>query len=133
MEDIYALLNINKDLLQDFHLLAERTVDHQTELAISRNMRTLQEIEVRMMTDRTVIASQQTIDEIMQKVIENAKTENKETPFTVVDIDGPSGNVKTLDEGVKKMCLVHIGKNLPAEKKAEFLATLIAMKLKGEI
>ncbi len=32
------------------------------------------------------------------------KTENKETPFTVVDIDGPSGNVKTLDEGVKKMC-----------------------------
>ncbi|EPV4607228.1 hypothetical protein ACV4SD_005056, partial [Escherichia coli] len=24
-------------------------------------------------------------------------------------------------------------KNLPAEKKAEFLATLIAMKLKGEI
>jgi|GEM_PF-347408 len=60
------------------------------------------------------------------------KTENKETPFTVVDIDGPSGNVKTLDEGVKKMCLVHIGKNLPAEKKAEFLATLIAMKLKSE-
>ena len=51
------------------------------------------------------------------------KTENKETPFTVVDIDGPSGNIKTLDEGVKKMCLVHIGKNLPAEKKAEFLAT----------
>lgn len=44
------------------------------------------------------------------------KTENKETPFTVVDIDGPSGNVKTLDEGVTKMCLVHIGKNLPAEK-----------------
>lgn len=31
------------------------------------------------------------------------KTENKETPFTVVDIDGPSGNVKTLDEGVTKM------------------------------
>ncbi|MEC5284772.1 hypothetical protein VWL89_18620, partial [Escherichia coli] len=28
---------------------------------------------------------------------------------------------------------VHIGKNLPAEKKAGFLATLIAMKLNGEI
>ncbi|EQA7326096.1 hypothetical protein ACX6VG_001324 [Escherichia coli] len=61
------------------------------------------------------------------------KTENKETTFTVVDIDGPSGNVKTLNDGVKKMCLVHIGKNLSAEKKAELLATLIAMKLKGEI
>lgn len=48
------------------------------------------------------------------------KTENKETPFTVVDIDGPSGNVKTLNEGVKKMCTVHIGKNLPAEKKPNF-------------
>lgn len=48
------------------------------------------------------------------------KTENKETPFTVVDIDGPSGNVKTLNDGVKKMYLVHIGKNLPAEKKPNF-------------
>ncbi len=48
------------------------------------------------------------------------KTENKETPFTVVDIDGPSGNVKTLNDGVKKMCLVHTGKNLPAEKKPNF-------------
>lgn len=46
------------------------------------------------------------------------KTENKKIPFTVVDIDGPLGNVKTLNEGVKKMCLVHIGKNLPAEKKS---------------
>ncbi len=46
------------------------------------------------------------------------KTENKETPFTVVDIDGSTGNVKTLNDGVKKMCLVHIGKNLPAEKKS---------------
>lgn len=44
------------------------------------------------------------------------KTKNKETPFTVVDIDGPSGNVKTLNEGVKKMCLVHIVKDLCTEK-----------------
>lgn len=43
------------------------------------------------------------------------KTENKETPFTVVDIDGPSGNVKHLMK-VSKMCPVHIGKNLPTEK-----------------
>lgn len=61
------------------------------------------------------------------------KTENKETPFTVVDIDGPSGNVKTLDEGVKKMCWCISERICPQKKKAEFLATLIAMKLKGEI
>lgn len=60
------------------------------------------------------------------------KTENKETPFTVVDIDGPSGNVKTLDEGVKK-CAWCISERICPQKKAEFLATLIAMKLKGEI
>ena len=53
MEDIYALLNINKGILQDFHLQADRAVDHQTELAINRDMRTLKEIEERMMTDTT--------------------------------------------------------------------------------
>ncbi|HAZ3577552.1 TPA: hypothetical protein J1Z64_004799 [Escherichia coli] len=61
------------------------------------------------------------------------KTENKKKPFTVVDIDGPSGNVKTLDKGVKAMCLVHIGKSLPEEKKDRFFAAMIAMKSKGEL
>lgn len=76
MEDIYALLNINKGILQDFHLQAERAVDHQTELAINRDMRTLKEIEERMMTDTSVKVSEQTIDDIMMKVIENAKVKN---------------------------------------------------------
>ena len=78
MEDIYALLNINKGVLQDFHLQAERVVDHQTELAINRNIRSLQEVEERMLTDKNVNVSQQTIDEIIMKVIENAKNENKD-------------------------------------------------------
>lgn len=76
MEDIYALLNINKSVLQDFHLQAERAVDHQTKLAIKSSVRTLKEIEERMMTDKCVTISQQTIDEIMMKVIKNAKEEN---------------------------------------------------------
>ena len=78
MEDIYTLLNINKGVLQDFHLQAERAVDHQTELAINRNMRTLKEIAERMMTDTNVKVSQQTIDEIILKVIDNAKVGNKD-------------------------------------------------------
>lgn len=61
------------------------------------------------------------------------KIENKEILFIVVDIDGLLGNVKIFDEGVKKMCLVYIGKNLFVEKKVEFLVILIVMKLKGEI
>lgn len=78
MEDIYALLNINKGILQDFHLQADRAVDHQTELAINRDMRTLKEIEERMMTDTTVKVSQQTIDEVIMKVIKNAKENNQD-------------------------------------------------------
>lgn len=78
MEDIYTLLNINKGVLQDFHLQAERAVDHQTELAINRNMRTLKEIAEHMMTDTNVKVSQQTIDEIILKVIDNAKKNNED-------------------------------------------------------
>ncbi len=49
------------------------------------------------------------------------KTENKETPFTVVDIDGPSGNVKTLNEGVKKKCAWCISERIcPQKKKPNF-------------
>lgn len=76
MEDIYALLKINKGVLQDFHLQASHAVDHQTELAINRSMRTLRDIEERMMSDKSVNVSLQTIDEIIMKVIENAKTNN---------------------------------------------------------
>ncbi|EFA4284806.1 hypothetical protein C5882_001539 [Escherichia coli O36] len=86
--------------------------------------------------ESTVVTTDNIVHEVYlegKRIGHVIKTQNKETPFTVVDIDGPSGNVKTLNEGVKKMSLVHIGKNLPAEKKATFLATLIAMKLKGEI
>ncbi|EFG0069651.1 hypothetical protein BK837_001460 [Escherichia coli] len=86
--------------------------------------------------ESTVVTTDNIVHEVYlegERIGHVIKTQNKETPFTVVDIDGPSGNVKTLDEDVTKMSLVHIGKNLPAEKKAGFLATLIAMKLKGEI
>lgn len=78
MEDIYALLNINKSLIQDFSLKACNLVDHQTELSINRSVRSLKEIEERMMSDKSVKVSQQTIDEIMQKVIEHAKTNNQD-------------------------------------------------------
>lgn len=78
MDDIYALLNINRCLIQDFSLKANNLVDHQTELAINRSVRSLKEVEERMMSDKTVKVSQQTIDEIMQKVINHAKTNNSD-------------------------------------------------------
>lgn len=78
MEDIYALLNLNKSTLQNFPPQAERIVDHQTQLTVKRSMRTLKNIEERMMTDRSVTVSQHSIDEIMAKVIENATIGNKD-------------------------------------------------------
>ncbi len=78
MEDIYALLNINTSLIQNFPLKANNLVDHQTELAISRDVRSLKEIEVRMMSDKSVSVSLQSIDEVIQKVIDNAKEDNKD-------------------------------------------------------
>lgn len=73
--------------------------------------------------ESTVVTTDNIVHEVYlegKRIGHVIKTQNKETPFTVVDIDGPSGNVKTLNEGVKKMSLVHIGKNLPAEKKPHF-------------
>jgi len=79
MEDIYALLNINQGILKDFHLQADRLVDHQTELAINRSVRTLKDIEVHMMSDSSVKVSQQSIEEIIQKVIDNARKNNTDS------------------------------------------------------
>lgn len=76
MDDIYSLLNINKSLIQDFPLKANNLVDHQTELVINRSVRSLKEVEERMMSDKSIKESQQTIDGVMQKVINYAEANN---------------------------------------------------------
>lgn len=78
MDDIYTLLNINKDVLQNFHLQARHAIDNQTELDINRCVRTLKDIEMRMMTDRSVSVPPKTIDAIMMKVVANAMKGNKD-------------------------------------------------------
>lgn len=60
------------------------------------------------------------------------KTENKETPFTVVDIDGPSGNVKTLDEGVKNVPGAY-RKESARRKKSRISGNSNCNEIKGEI
>lgn len=47
------------------------------------------------------------------------KTENKETPFTVVDIDGPSGNVKHLMK-VSQKCARFTSERICPQKKPDF-------------
>ena len=65
MSDAYSLLNINHDVLKDFHLLANRVGDHQTEKVINQNVRKLKSIEERMFVSEGIKVSKQSIDEIL--------------------------------------------------------------------
>ena len=81
MNDIYSLLNINEDVLTNFHLQANSVADHQTEKVIIANTRRLKEIEERMLTDCQVKFTARSVDEVMQKVIRyayNRGSENEE-------------------------------------------------------
>ena len=75
MSDIYDLLNISHDMLKDFHLLANRVGDHQTEKVINQNVRKLKSIEERMFVDEGLKISKQSIDEILYKVVQAAQSE----------------------------------------------------------
>lgn len=79
MEDIYTLLNINNRLIKDFPLRAKNIIDHQTELAINRNIRSLNEIEDRLLPEKLIAVSNKNIDFIIKKVINDsdASKENK--------------------------------------------------------
>ena len=76
MSDIYNLLNINHDMLKNFHLLANRVCDHQTEKVINQDVRKLKSIEERMFVGEGLSISEQSIDEILYKVIQAAQNED---------------------------------------------------------
>lgn len=72
MADAYALLNINQEVLKDFHLQANRIDDHQTEKIINQNLRKLKEIEMRMFSNEGIKVNKQSIEEVLYKVLEAA-------------------------------------------------------------
>ncbi len=72
MSDIYSILNINSDIIKNFYLLANGVADRQTEKVINKNTRTLKQIEERMLVDKGLNVAQQSIDEIISKVIRMA-------------------------------------------------------------
>lgn len=76
MSDVYSLLNINQGMLQDFRLLADRVADHQTEKVVNKNMSKLKQIEERMLVDKGLDVAQQSIDEVISKVIRMASSGN---------------------------------------------------------
>ena len=72
MSDVYSLLNINQGMLKDFRLLADRVADYQTEKVVNKNMSKLKQIEERMLVDKGLDVAQQSIDEVISKVIRMA-------------------------------------------------------------
>lgn len=72
MIDLYDMLNINRDVLKDFYLLADKVADHQTEKVISQNVLKLKSIEERMLADEGVHVPKQSIDEILYKEVQAA-------------------------------------------------------------
>lgn len=70
MADVYNLLNINSEVLKDFHLQANRIDDHQTEKVINQNLCKLKEIESRMFANECIKVSRQSIEEVLYKVLE---------------------------------------------------------------
>ncbi|KHE07935.1 hypothetical protein [Citrobacter braakii] len=85
-------------------------------------------------------AKTETSDGVVHHVVQNdkrigfvIKTDNKEAPYTIVDMQGDSGNTKTIEDAVKRICLKNIALTIPKEKRADFLAVLVALKLSGEL
>lgn len=68
MSDIYSLLGLNEDALNNFHLQANTVADHQTEKVVNANMRQLKAIEDRMLTDCSSKFTLKSVDEVLEKV-----------------------------------------------------------------
>lgn len=79
MADAYTLLKIDPTLLKSFHTQARLVENVQTEKNIRRQVNTLKQIEQRIMADAQPVVSQQSIQEIIDKVI----TESHKGSFTV--------------------------------------------------
>ncbi|MDE6150364.1 MAG: hypothetical protein K2G12_00005, partial [Prevotella sp.] len=72
MSDVYSLLNINQGMFQDFRILADRVADRQTEKVVNANRSKLKQIEDRMLVEKGLEVAQQSIDEVLGKVIRMA-------------------------------------------------------------
>lgn len=69
MIDIYSLLNIQKEQIQDFPLLANRVIDYQFEKVVNKNIDALKQIKDRMLVDKGLEIPQRSIEEVISKVL----------------------------------------------------------------
>ena len=69
MIDIYSLLNIQKEQIQDFPLLANRVIDYQFEKVVNKKIDALKQIKDRMLVDKGLEIPQRSIEEVISKVL----------------------------------------------------------------
>ena len=69
MIDIYSLLNIQKEQIQDYPLLANRVIDYQFEKVVNKNIDALKQIKDRMLVDKGLEIPQRSIEEVISKVL----------------------------------------------------------------
>lgn len=72
MSDIYQLLKISGEQLRDFQLLARRVDDSQTERTLKKNLSQLRLIEERMLVDKGLEVTPQSVEEVVGKVVRMA-------------------------------------------------------------
>lgn len=75
MDDIFKLLNINKNILQDLPRQAAMVVDHRTDMSIQHSIRKLHEIEEKSSNEGTLAVAPQSIDAVIKKVKQYAAGE----------------------------------------------------------
>lgn len=79
MTDVYSLLKIDHEQLKGFHLQANRVDNVQTERNLRQQVKLLKQIEERAMTDSGLSVTQQSVQEVIDKVKETAHSGKNET------------------------------------------------------
>ena len=97
MNDAYSILNVDKEQLKDFHLLAKNVDSIQVQRTINLNVRQLRAIEERMYVEGSPKVPKQTIDEILAKVVLSSKLRNnKEIEWRISELRIISYNITGL-------------------------------------
>lgn len=68
MSDVYSLLKVNREVLQDFSLQALNIDNYQAEKVVNANMRRLKQIEYKFPVDGRVEVSPRSIEAVIRKV-----------------------------------------------------------------
>lgn len=106
--DAYDLLNINREIIEDFSLQSLRVEDPYIEKKINSNIKKLNDIGQRMMSNDGLKISQQSVEEVMYKVVTSYNEHNNDIScWTMRELRIISYNIMRLqnDENIYEFAL----------------------------